>query len=88
MRNVYYYVALVAILVSMSVPVKAQHIDLRGGLVTERGYCTSTKMKATPCLVVVFKEKTYNVLFDKDGELEIFLIEGEKATFIWSRNST
>lgn len=65
----------------------SQHIDLRGGTVVDRGYCTSTKMKATSCLTVVFKEKTYHVLYDQKGELEIFLIEGDKATFIWSRNS-
>ena len=80
-------IVIVLLLAFFAGRVYSQHIDLRGGAVVDRGYCKSTKLKKTPCLVVVFKEKTYNILFDQKGELEIFLIEGEKSTFIWSRGS-
>jgi hypothetical protein len=87
MRNIVYYLAGVAILYSMSFPVKADYIDLRGGEVVNQGVCGHSDRKAYNCIAVLKDNKLYNILFDETGEVAIYIVEGKKASLIWSKSS-
>jgi len=65
---------------------QASYIDLSGGDIVAQSKCNYNK-KEMYCLLVEHKELLFVVLLDEKGEYQIYLIEEEATTLIWSRNS-
>jgi collagenase-like PrtC family protease len=80
-------IILVIVTMLMFVSAQAQHLDLTGGEVVNQGICKHSDRKVYQCVAVLHETKMYNVLFDKDGEVAIYLIVNNGATLIWARNS-
>jgi len=76
----------ILILLFVAMQAHAQYINLEGGDVLRQGYCRYSK-EAYNCLEIKKDGKVYHLLYDEKGELAIYLVEGDKAKFIWSRNS-
>lgn len=94
--NAKYYIALVAILISMQFPAKADYVDLTDGDIIGESQVCIFRGQIRACVLVEKDKKRYQVVADQKGELYIYLVETQeekgvvtvkKATLLWARSS-
>jgi len=94
--NAKYYIALVAILISMQFPAKADYISLEGGDIIGESQVCLFRNQIRACVLVEKDKKRYQVVADQKGELYIYLVETaeengvtvvKKASLLWARDS-
>lgn len=75
MKPLFYYLALLAIFVSMSMEAKAEYIDLSTGKIVWESQPCRFENQVRGCMLIKKDGKYYQMVFDKTGEYKIFQVE-------------
>ena len=75
MKPLFYYLALVAILISTSMEAKAEYIDLSTGKIVGESQPCRFDNQVHGCMLIKKDGKYYQMVFDKAGEYKIFQVE-------------
>lgn len=68
---------------------RAEYVDLKqGGMIVAQPMRCDEGGHLLVCVLVDYQNKHYLVSLDQKGEYQMFLLENDVPTLIWSRDST